>query len=469
METRVAVFIDFENIKRAVDEYFINERVNLKRIFDEIQRTTEGRITIKRAYADWGVFKDYRSDLLDNATEPVQAFALTYKGKNGADIRIAIDVMDVVLRQTDITHVALVSGDSDFTPLVNKLREFGRTVIGIGVRSNTSTYLAKSCDTFCYYDDLRVDGSGELPERAFPNTPENPTVVLMKAMAVLGNKTVPGSALKQQMRRIDPMFDETRGGHASFLDFLRANQDIIDVHKPAIGDVQVAPKGMMGVNGAVGTAYTNGDVRVSDRGYINPNYTPYQPTGGIPYQAPPAPVPLPPTASERLRFWLKENNFRPVISGDRHQIIRVMYDLFKEAEAANEDISLKEGKDRLHLWFEENRPSVPWESINSTVYHLFYTWCFHFDRSDDNKPLWDQKTTLYADIHSAEELIAKSERNIVRKVWERDRQDIDTDALNDWLYDGDPEKRDDVEELIKTVSSAGNLGGGYVNNMGRIV
>jgi uncharacterized protein (TIGR00288 family) len=464
METRVAVFVDFENIKRAVDEYFVNERVNLKRIFDEIQRTTEGRITIKRAYADWGVFKDYRSDLLDNATEPVQAFALTYKGKNGADIRIAIDVMDVVLRQEDITHVALVSGDSDFTPLVNKLREFGRTVIGVGVRSNTSTYLAKSCDTFCYYDDLRVEGSGELPERAVPNTPENPTVVLMKAMATLGNKTVPGSALKQQMRRIDPMFDETRGGHASFLDFLRANQDIIDVNKPAIGDVQVAPKGMMGIGGV-----TNGETRPPERGYINPNYTPYQPTGGIPYQAPPPAPAAPPSASERLRLWLKENNFRPVNSADRQQIIRVMYDLFKEAEANNEDISLKEAKDRLHLWFEENRPSVPWESINSTVYHLFYTWCFHFDRSDDSKQLWDQKTTLSADIHSAEELIAKSERNIVRKVWERDRQDIDTDALNDWLYDGDSAKREDVVELIKSVSSTGSMGGGYVYNTGRVM
>ena len=81
METRVAVFIDFENIKRAVDDYFVNERVDIKRILAEIQRVTEARITVKRAYADWGVFKDYRSDLLDNATEPVQAFALTYKGK----------------------------------------------------------------------------------------------------------------------------------------------------------------------------------------------------------------------------------------------------------------------------------------------------------------------------------------------------------------------------------------------------
>ncbi|MDX1932907.1 MAG: NYN domain-containing protein [Capsulimonadales bacterium] len=458
METRVAVFIDFENIKRAVDEYFVNERVDLKRIFEEIRRVSEGRVIIKRAYADWGVFKDYRSDLLDNATEPVQAFALTFKGKNGADIRIAIDVMDVVLRQEGITHIALVTGDSDFTPLVNKLREFGRTVIGLGVRSNTSTYLAKSCDIFCYYDDLRDERNDELPQRAARNSPENPTIVLMKAMANLGNKPVPGSALKQQMRRIDPLFDEVRAGHASFLEFLRANQEVIDVHKPAIGDVQVAPKGMGTVNG---TAYAATPDRPNERNFSNPNYTPYQPSGNIPYQAPPPPPPPAPSASERLRLWLRDNNFRPVPADDRHRIINVMFDLFQEAEANNEDISLKEAKDRLHLWFEENRPSVPWESINSTVYHLFYTWCFHFDRSDENKQLWDQRTTLASDIHSAEDLIAKSERNIVRKVWERERQEIDPDALNDWLYDGDPARKEIVVELIRVVSAGGTVGSGY--------
>jgi uncharacterized protein (TIGR00288 family) len=448
METRVAVFIDFENIKRAVDDYFINERVDLKRIFDEVQRITEGRITIKRAYADWGVFKDYRSDLLDNATEPVQAFALTYKGKNGADIRIAIDVMDVVLRQEDITHVALVSGDSDFTPLVNKLREFGRTVVGVGVRSNTSNYLAKSCDTFCYYDDIRGAESDELPQRAFPSTPMDPIALLAVALAALGNKPVPGSTLKTQMRKMDPMFNEAELGHASYLDFLRAHSDVIDIHKPAVGDVTVAPKGRL--------AEGSGEGRLAERSYTHPGYTPYVPSGGIPYQAPPPPPPIPMSPGERYRLWLRENNFRHVVSSDRHQIMRVMFDIFRDAEEAGENISLKEAKDRLHLWFEENRPSVPWDSINSTVYHQFYTWCFSFDRSDegDGRQLWDRPTTLQTDIHSADELISKCERGVVRKLWERDRGEVDPDALNEWLYDGDPTKRDYVADLIRSVTSA---------------
>ena len=449
METRVAVFIDFENIKRAVDDYFVNERVELKRMLDEIGRVAEGRITIKRAYADWGVFKDYRSDLLDNATEPVQAFALTYKGKNGADIRIAIDVMDVVLRQTDITHVALVSGDSDFTPLVMKLREFGRTVIGLGVRSNTSNYLAKACDAFCYYDDIRGKDGHALPERSVSSIPMDPTALLAMALAAMGNRAVPGSALKTQMRKMDPNFDETQHGHNSFLEFLRSHEDIIDLHKPAVGDVSIAPKGYLTENGNGNGAVTS----ATTRSFHHPSYTPYVPSNGIPYQAPPPLPPSPMSASERYRTYLRDNNFRFVPSSERHQIIRVIFDIFRAAADDGEEVSLKEAKDRVHLWFEENRPSIPWESINSTCYHLFYTWCFFFDRSDesDGKQLWDRRTSLQSDIHSADELISKCERGIVRKFWERDRSDVDPQALNAWLYDDDPDKQEYVTDLIRTV------------------
>ena len=455
-ETRVAVFMDFENIKRAVDEYFINERVDIKKVLDEISKAADGRITIKRAYADWGVFRDYRSDLLDNSTDPVQAFSLTYKGKNGTDIRLAIDVMDVVLRQDDITHVALVSGDSDFTPLVTKLREYGRTVIGVGVRSNTSTYLAKACDIFCYYDDMRTQNSDALPERAIPSTPSDPVRLLATALANMGNRAVAGSALKSTMRKMDPMFDEVQLGHNSFLEFLRSHEDILDLHKPAVGDITVAPKGMMGDGRPA-------DIAAGNNNYRHPGYTPYVPSGGIPYQAPPPPPPTPMSTADRYELFLREEKFRYVPSSDRHEIMRVAFDLFEESVENQEDISLKEGKDRLHQWFEENRPAVPWDSINSTVYHMFYTWCFTFDRSDANdaRQLWDRPTMIQNDVHNPDELISKCERGIVRKLWERERGDLDAASLNDWLYDNDPTKIDYVADLIRTVAQTAASGGGY--------
>ena len=340
------------------------------------------------------------------------------------------------------------------------MREFGRTVIGVGVRSNTSNYLAKSCDTFCYYDDLRSQEGDPLPERSVSSTPMNTAALLTLALAQQGNRPLPGSALKMHMRKIDPMFDETRQGHNSFLEFLRAHTNVIDLHKPAVGDVTVAPKGTLFGPETAGevppAAPSPTAAPLAGAKFNHPGYTPYVPSNGIPYQAPPPPPPAPPTAAERYDQWLRDNNFRHVPPADRHEIIRAVYTVFVEAEDNGEEISLKEGKDRLHQWFEANRPSVPWESINSTVYHLFYTWCFNFDRSDENenKQLWDRRTALHPDIHSDDELISRSERGIIRKLWERDRLELDIDGLNDWLFDNDPAHREYVADLVRTVASA---------------
>lgn len=441
---RVAVFIDFENIKRAVDDYFVNERVDLKRILDQIAQVTQGRVIVKRAYADWGTFRDYRSDLLDNATEPVQTFALTQRGKNGADIRIAIDVMELALRQGDISHVALVSGDSDFTPLVMRLRELGLEVIGVGVRSNTSTYLAKSCDRFLFYEDICT---GSLPPQLLDQEEIDAGRLLALAMAQLGNRPVTGSALKTRMRQIDARFDETRHGFDSFLEFLRAHGELIDIYKPAVGDVSVAPKGML-------PPLSGSSEEPPTLSFRSSAYTPYVPQTGIPYQAP-APIETPAsTLADAYYDWLRENNFRYVSASERLEVIEVMYQIFASSEEA---LSLKEAKDRLHAWFEENRPAVPWESVNSTVYHLFYTWCFRFDKTDEGegKQLWDRRTFLVEEIGSAEDLKERVDRGVVRKLWEKERGDLDPAAVNAWLYDGNPQSLSRVEELIALNAAPG--------------
>lgn len=415
---RVAVFVDFENVKRSVEEVFENDRVDFKLILEEISRITQGRISLKRAYADWSAAREYRNDLLENAIEPVQTFPLTPKGKNGADIRLAIDVTEYVLRQPDLTHVVIVSGDSDFTPLVVKLRELGVQVIGLGMRASSASYLVKACDRFLYYDDLKATPS------------HDPAGLLVRALGVMGNRPVPGSALKIQMRRLDPGFDETRLGFGSFLEFLRAHLNIVDVHKPSVGDVTVAPQGTLEATGENLTLYT------------------------------------PPTPADKLRLWLRENNFRYVPCAERHTIIAGLYDIFAAAEAEG-GVSLKEAKDRLHAWVEEVHSDITWDAVNSTIYHLFYTWCFEFDRSEESesKQLWDRKTRLQPDINDADDLIEKTERGIARKLWERDREGVDAEALNEWLYDGNPEDLESVKELIEIVShpdytTVGRVGGG---------
>ncbi len=423
-ENRVAVFIDFENIKRAVDEDFASERVDFQRILDEVGRIASGRIVVKRAYADWGLFRDYRSDLLDSATEPVQTFSLNQRGKNGADIRMAVDVMEYVLRHSEITHVALVSGDSDFTPLVMKLRELGRMVIGVGVRAHTSNYLARSCDRFVYYDELQTSlavGPTDLPDASS---------LIADAMDRLGNRPVPGSSLKQQIRRLEPRFDEALYGHATFLEFLRARGLRLDISKPTVGDITVAPQGLLPATalGADVETFFAAPVSASSQGL-----------GTV----------------DRYRLILRDNNFRYVPYPERISIIEVLYSIFYDAEETGA-VSLKEAKDRLHAWFESNRPAVSWDSINSTVYHLFYTWCFAFDRADEEagKQLWDRRTTLQGDIESVQDLVNKCERGMVRKVWEREREDTDTRAMNQWLFDGVEEMLPRVESLVEHVTQA---------------
>ena len=249
-----------------------------------------------------------------------------------------------------------------------------------------------------------------------------PAKLVMLALSALGNRPVPGSTLKVQMRKIDPNFDEVRLGFSSFLDFLRAQRNLIDVYKPAVGDVTVAPVGH----------FVESDL---------PSEDPYSPTGS-----------MIPSLAERYRSWLRENNFRYVAPLERQQIIQVLFDIFVDAEEA-EGISLKEAKDQLHAWFEENQPAVPWDSINSTVYHLFYTWCFAFEKTEESeaKQLWDRNTTLVPEVESVQDLIDRVERGIIRKLWERDRVELDAEALNEWLYDGNNETLDRIRGFIETV------------------
>src|SRR5918998_6509457 len=155
MERKPALFIDFENIARGVRQRHLEERVDLQAILAELEE--KGRILVKRAYADWGYYKDYRSDLLQHGIEPVQVFAAARDRegwKNGADIRIAIDAIETAFRAPDITDFVLVTGDSDFLSLVIRLRECGKTVWGVGLKASSSQYLVKSCDHYLFYEEI---------------------------------------------------------------------------------------------------------------------------------------------------------------------------------------------------------------------------------------------------------------------------------------------------------------------------
>src|SRR6266498_2430882 len=150
-ENKIALFIDFENIAIGVtDAKYKKFEINLL-----LERLLEkGKIVAKRAYCDWDKFPDYKRELHEAAVELIEIPARAYSGKNSADIRMAVDAMDMCYSKEHIDLFVVASGDSDFSPLVSKLKENDKAVIGVGVKNSSSDLLIDNCDEFIFYEDL---------------------------------------------------------------------------------------------------------------------------------------------------------------------------------------------------------------------------------------------------------------------------------------------------------------------------
>src|SRR6202049_4263632 len=155
----LAVFIDFENL--ALGFQGRRDKFAIERVLERL--VEKGKIIAKKAYADWNRFKEYTAPLHEAAIELVEIPRRTQTGKNSADIRLCVDAMDLAYSKEHIDTFVIVSGDSDFSPLVSKLKENGKHVIGHGKQQSTSDLLRDNCDEFIYYEDL-----GKHPQMAPP-------------------------------------------------------------------------------------------------------------------------------------------------------------------------------------------------------------------------------------------------------------------------------------------------------------
>ena len=167
METRlngpqIAVFMDFENVATSAEANFGDFDVTA--VMDLLR--TRGRLLIKRAYGDWGRFHRYRRPMLENGIDLFQLYSVGIQQKNRADVRLAIDAMETVFTRPNIDVYAIVSGDSDFTELIHKLRDHGKYTIGIGLHSATSDLLRRACDEFIFYETLVTEETGGHRRRA---------------------------------------------------------------------------------------------------------------------------------------------------------------------------------------------------------------------------------------------------------------------------------------------------------------
>lgn len=221
-EPTIAVFVDFENLALGAEQSnkgrFQIDAV-MKRLLER------GRIVFKRAYCDWNRFQKFMREFHMLGFEMVDIPHSSASGKNSADIRMVVDAIDLCYSKSHIDTFALLTGDSDFSPLVSKLKENDKRVIGCGVRSSTSELLASSCDEFIYYDTLIADQKRPRRSSAKAAVSDKQREVferLTETVASLEEEYDPvwGSVVKKTLKRVYPGFAESYYGYRSFSDLL---------------------------------------------------------------------------------------------------------------------------------------------------------------------------------------------------------------------------------------------------------
>jgi uncharacterized protein (TIGR00288 family) len=234
----IAVFCDFENVALGVREAKYAQ-FDIAKVLERL--LLKGSIVVKKAYCDWDRYKDFKAAMHHASFELIEIPHVRQSGKNSADIRMVVDALDLCYTKSHVDTFVIVSGDSDFSPLVSKLRENDKTVIGVGVKKSTSDLLVSACDEFIFYDDLVRGEKGRRPtrRRAAASTREKAApaqaapvkdsedkhqealdLVLETLEALVeergGDEPVWGSMVKQALKRRNPGFNETYYGFRSF-------------------------------------------------------------------------------------------------------------------------------------------------------------------------------------------------------------------------------------------------------------
>ncbi|MEZ4611404.1 MAG: NYN domain-containing protein [Caldilineaceae bacterium] len=237
MSNQIAVFIDFENVALWAEQEFLD--LELSPLMEYLQG--RGPVVIKQVYGDWSRFARYREDLMNNSVDLVQIYSVR-AGKNRADIRMALDAFETAITREQVRTFVIVSGDSDFGPLVNKLREYGRYTLGIGPRDVTHPLLVKACDEFVYLEAI-LDDSAEVHATAGMDL-EAARTLLEKALRVhtqRGDLPVLAAELKSTMLLLDSAFSEANFGYSQFRAWLENNADSVNLFVKEM-QLYVAPK-----------------------------------------------------------------------------------------------------------------------------------------------------------------------------------------------------------------------------------
>jgi uncharacterized protein (TIGR00288 family) len=233
----LAVFCDFENIALGVREARYSQ-FDMEKVLERL--LAKGSIVVKKAYCDWERYKEFKATMHAASFELIEIPHVRQSGKNSADIRMVVDALDLCYTKAHVDTFVIVSGDSDFSPLVSKLRENAKTVIGVGVKNSSSDLLINNCDEFIYYDDLvRADeqkrraakkrreaapagaggdkSNGDKKQEAFDLMLSTLEALMAERDA---DERIWGSMVKQALKRRNPGFNESYYGFRAFSDLL---------------------------------------------------------------------------------------------------------------------------------------------------------------------------------------------------------------------------------------------------------
>jgi uncharacterized protein (TIGR00288 family) len=233
--TNLALFCDFENVALGVREAKY-AAFDIRKVVERL--LLKGSIVVKKAYCDWDRYKDFKADMHQASFELIEIPHVRQSGKNSADIRMVVDALDLCYTKSHVDTFVIISGDSDFSPLVSKLRENNKTVIGVGVKNSTSDLLVANCDEFIFYDDLvrekksppvRRKAAAKVAPDAAPKgevtdeesrKDEALKLVMGTVEALLAERgsdeRIWGSMVKQALKRRKPGFNESYYGFSSF-------------------------------------------------------------------------------------------------------------------------------------------------------------------------------------------------------------------------------------------------------------
>jgi uncharacterized protein (TIGR00288 family) len=230
----MALFCDFENVALGVRDAKY-AKFDINKVLERL--LLKGSIVVKKAYCDWDRYKEFKADMHQASFELIEIPHVSMSGKNSADIRMVVDALDLCYTKSHVDTFVVISGDSDFSPLVSKLRENDKTVIGVGVKNSSSDLLIANCDEFIFYDDLvrekparrqprkqsqaKPAAAGEsAPKETDDKTEEALDLVVQTVEALIAERgpeeKIWGSMVKQTLKRRKPGFNESYYGFSSF-------------------------------------------------------------------------------------------------------------------------------------------------------------------------------------------------------------------------------------------------------------